>query len=186
MKDSFSKNEELGFFYDSVHGRVSLDDLPSNFHQVLKCALTSPALDRLKRISQLGHTSLSYFSATHTRFAHALGTMLVMNKLFVHISNRRGGLPQNLRSIATVAFSEKVEKFKSVKDFLHCHLLLASLYQDVGELPFQKITSHYFRPSENAIGELKDALIFAHPQSWSSKNIFSVLALVRDGRMTIH
>ncbi len=130
-------NEELGFFYDNIHGRISLEKLPVTFHPALKAVLSSPALDRLKRISQLGHTSLSYFSATHTRFSHALGTMLVMNKLFAHIKNRQG-LPQEVFDEAATAFSEKHEKFRNSEDFIHCHLLLAAMYQDVGELPFHK------------------------------------------------
>jgi len=77
--------EDLGYFYDVIHGRVALEELPARFHPALKSALSSKSLDRLKRISQLGHTSVSFFSATHTRFSHAIGTMLVMNKLFQHV-----------------------------------------------------------------------------------------------------
>src|SRR5436305_1777548 len=109
-------NEELGFFYDNIHGRISLEELPVSFHPALKAVLSSPALDRLKRISQLGHTSLSYFSATHTRFSHALGTMLMMNKLFVHIIHRRG-LPQEAFSEAATGFPDKFKHFKDADDF---------------------------------------------------------------------
>jgi hypothetical protein len=77
--------EELGYFYDTIHGRIAMEDLPEKFCPALKSALSSRTLGRLKRISQLGHTSLSFFSATHTRFSHAVGTMLVMNDLFRHV-----------------------------------------------------------------------------------------------------
>src|SRR6185437_9103763 len=93
--------EELGYFYDVIHGRVALEELPEQFRPALKAALSSKTLDRLKRISQLGHTSVSFFSATHTRFSHAIGTMLVMNNLFRHVSER--GLPS--------AVFEEVEQY---------------------------------------------------------------------------
>lgn len=173
-------NEELGFFYDTIHGRISLEELPANFHSALKAVLSSPALARLKRISQLGHTSLSYFSATHTRFSHALGTMLVMNKLFTHIKHRRG-LPAEVFTEAETVFSEKIKKFRDADDFIHCHLLLAAMYQDVGELPFQKVTSHFFRPADNEVETLENKLDLAKPTIWKSgKNVFSLLALLKD------
>ena len=172
-------NEELGFFYDNIHGRISLEDLPSTFHPALKAVLSSPALDRLKRISQLGHTSLSYFSATHTRFSHALGTMLVMNKLFVHINNRNGLLPEVFTEAET-AYPEKIGGFRDIGDFIHCHLLLAALYQDVGELPFQKVTSHFFHPADNEVAQLQNRLVNTKPANWSGKNVFSLRALLHD------
>lgn len=172
-------NEELGFFYDVIHGRISLQDLPEGFRPALKAVLSSRALDRLKRISQLGHTSLSYFSATHTRFSHALGTMLVMNKLFMHINKRQKSFP-NVFNEANEVFSEKVAKFQGNEDFVHCHMLLAAMYQDVGELPFQKVTSLFFYPADNEVDRLKNKLVGANPRNWSNKSVFSLLALMMD------
>lgn len=173
-------NEELGFFYDTIHGRISLEELPPNFHPALKAVLSSPALDRLKRISQLGHTSLSYFSATHTRFSHALGTMLVMNKLYSHIELRHGLPPEVFTEVKT-AYSAHLANFRDANDFIHCHLLLAAMYQDVGELPFQKVTSLFFRPADNEVQNLQDKLLIAKPTNWkSSKNVFSMVALLND------
>src|SRR5579862_9301344 len=129
------QSEELGYFYDTIHGRFALEDLPAEFRPALKAVLSSPALARLKGISQLGHTSVSFFSATHTRFSHAIGTMLVMDKLYRRVAN--GGLPADVFDEIGAHF--KVDKhFGSVEKMLHCHLLLVALYQDVGELPFQK------------------------------------------------
>jgi hypothetical protein len=55
------------------------------------------------------------------------------------------------------------------------------MYQDVGELPFQKITSLFFRPADNEVQSLQDKLDLAKPTNWRSvKNVFSLLALVRD------
>lgn len=65
--------EDLGYLYDTIHGRIALADLPKLFHPALKSALSSEALSRLKRISQLGHTSVSFFPQltqdSHTQLA---------------------------------------------------------------------------------------------------------------------
>jgi len=165
MPDSAPPFEELGYFYDTIHGRFALEDLPAEFHDPLKVALSSKALIRLKGISQLGHTSVSFFSATHTRFSHAIGTMLVMDKLFRHLEAKKG-LPQTLPEVIS-----KHYQFDSWR-MLHCHLLLVALYQDAGELPFQKVTSLYFRPALS--------LRRGRSHGWTGKQIFSLTALIKD------
>src|SRR3989442_2204360 len=82
---SGARFEDLGYFYDTIHGRVAFGELPPTFQPALRAALGSPSLDRLTRITQLGHTSLTYFSATQTRFSHAIGTLLMMNRLLTHL-----------------------------------------------------------------------------------------------------
>ncbi|THE64111.1 HD domain-containing protein [Salinadaptatus halalkaliphilus] len=51
---------------DSVHDHIQVDG-------VARDLLDTPALQRLRRISQLGTVSLVYPSANHTRFEHSLG-----------------------------------------------------------------------------------------------------------------
>ncbi|MFC3960037.1 HD domain-containing protein [Halovivax cerinus] len=51
---------------DSVHDHIAVDG-------VARALLDTPALQRLRRISQLGTVSLVYPSANHTRFEHSLG-----------------------------------------------------------------------------------------------------------------
>lgn len=53
---------------DAVHGYIDLD--PEE-----KDVVDSPELQRLRRVRQLGLSSLVYPSATHTRFQHSLGVM---------------------------------------------------------------------------------------------------------------
>jgi len=48
--------------------------------------LDSPLLQRLRNISQLGLTMLTYPSARHTRFEHTLGVMSVVTKMVDHIN----------------------------------------------------------------------------------------------------
>lgn len=175
-----SSTEELGYFYDTIHGRVALEDFPDEFHPALKSSLRSQSLDRLKRVSQLGHTSLSFFSATHTRFSHAVGTMLVMNKLFHHVRRRKGIISAEVFDEVTNSYPATVKRFGTVENMVHCHLLLAALYQDVGELPFQKVTSLFFMPLESEIEHLVKTFERARPREWSAKKVFSVLSLKHD------
>ncbi|ELZ13411.1 metal dependent phosphohydrolase [Halovivax asiaticus JCM 14624] len=51
---------------DSVHDHIAVDG-------VARALLDTPALQRLRRISQLGTVSLVYPSANHSRFEHSLG-----------------------------------------------------------------------------------------------------------------
>lgn len=170
--------EELGYFYDSIHGRIALEELPRLFHPALKSAFSSKALARLKRIGQLGHTSVSFFSATHTRFSHAVGSMLVMNKLFNQV--RDTGLLPEVFQEATKYYPDAATAFGDEKTMVHCHLLLTALYQDVGELPFQKVTGQYFSSVENDIGSLVTDFPKASPGRWNVKELFSVLCLIKD------
>jgi hypothetical protein len=63
---------------------------------------------------------------------------------------------------------------------VHCHLLLAALYQDTGELPFQKVSSTHFIPTEQDVKQLANALPAARPQRWTAKQVFSLLSLWTD------
>lgn len=53
---------------DALHGYINLNDQE-------KKILDTPQVQRLRRIRQLGLSSLVYPSATHTRFQHSLGVM---------------------------------------------------------------------------------------------------------------
>lgn len=58
---------------DSIHGYIQLNEEEKEI-------VDSPALQRLRRVSQLGLTPLVYPSATHTRFQHSLGVMHLAGK----------------------------------------------------------------------------------------------------------
>ncbi len=173
------KFEDLGYFYDTIHGRVAFGELPMKFQPALRAALGSPALDRLTRISQLGHTSLTYFSATQTRFSHAVGTLLMMNRLFNHLWPS-GQLPASLTSEVGQVFADVYNLGDDKAISIRCHLLLAALYQDCGELPFQKVTSLYFRPNPKELDSLQGKIPGAKPEEWKTKDVFTLRALCED------
>jgi uncharacterized protein len=64
----------LKLIRDSVHGNLKLEDFE------VKLADT-PQVQRLRRIKQLGFTSLVYPGANHSRFEHSIGTMYLASLL---------------------------------------------------------------------------------------------------------
>ncbi|HIE32013.1 MAG TPA: HD domain-containing protein [Methanosarcinales archaeon] len=70
---------------DPIHGYIELDD-------VMMSLVDTPAMQRLRRIRQLGLTSFVYPGANHTRFEHSLGTYHLANSLAGHIDDTTGRL----------------------------------------------------------------------------------------------
>jgi hypothetical protein len=65
---------------DPVHGLVAFE---SEEEEVIERLIDTPEMQRLRRIKQLGVTSLAFPGAEHNRFAHAIGAAFVM-KLLLH------------------------------------------------------------------------------------------------------
>jgi HD superfamily phosphohydrolase len=59
---------------DPVHGDIFITELERR-------VIDSPPFQRLRRVKQLGNTHLVYPGATHTRFAHSLGSLSVAQEL---------------------------------------------------------------------------------------------------------
>ena len=79
---------------DPVHGLIPFD---SPEDQTVVRLLATPEVQRLRRIRQLGVTSLAFPGAEHTRFAHAIGTAHVMNRLLLRLRNVEDELPPDQR-----------------------------------------------------------------------------------------
>ena len=71
-------NESNRFIRDSVHGNLSLNEFEMK-------VLDTPEVQRLRRIKQLGFTSLIYPGANHSRFEHSIGAMFLSSKLAKHL-----------------------------------------------------------------------------------------------------
>ena len=81
-----------------------------------------PCFQRLRRIHQLGFSNLVYPGAHHTRFEHSIGTAY-LSKLF--LSN----MENNSDDLDGVISSETILESQ-----------IASLYHDVGHLPYSHVT----------------------------------------------
>jgi HD superfamily phosphohydrolase len=106
---------------DPVHELVSFE---SEEDAIVPALLETAEVQRLRRVRQLGLTSLSYPGADHTRFSHAIGTAFVMKKFVARMRAIHDELPfwQRLTT----------ERARDV--------LAAALLHDVGHGPF----SHLF------------------------------------------
>lgn len=126
---------------DPVHGLVSFE---KEEQRIVEALLQTEEVQRLRRIRQLGLSSLAYPGADHTRFSHALGTAHVMTRFISRIQSIDGELPywQRLTS-------------ERARDGL-----AAALLHDVGHGPF----SHLF----------EDALPRGpRHEQWSSRIVLS-------------
>lgn len=75
---------------DAVHGLVAFE---SEEDAIVPRLLGTRELQRLRRIRQLGLTSLAYPGAEHSRFSHALGAAHVMKLLLARLRQIDGDLP---------------------------------------------------------------------------------------------
>lgn len=106
---------------DPVHGLVSFE---SDEQQIVPALLEAGELQRLRRVHQLGLTSLAYPGAGHSRFSHALGTAHVMCRFIDRIRSVSSELP----------FWQRLTTERARE------ALAAALLHDVGHGPF----SHLF------------------------------------------
>jgi HD superfamily phosphohydrolase len=75
---------------DPVHGLVSFE---TDEERVVELLMDTPEVQRLRRVRQLGVTSLAFPGAEHTRFAHAIGAAFVMKLLLARLRAIHGDLP---------------------------------------------------------------------------------------------
>jgi hypothetical protein len=113
---------------DPVHGLVSFE---SDEELVVPALLEQAEVQRLRRIRQLGLTSLSYPGADHTRFSHALGSAYVMTQFLARLRSIQDDIP----------FWQRVTTERARE------ALAAALLHDVGHGPL----SHLF---EEALPEI--------------------------------
>ncbi len=106
---------------DPVHGLV---DFEGDAERVIGALLATREVQRLRRIRQLGLTSLVFPGAEHSRFAHAVGAAHVMTRLF-----------SRLRAIESALPIEHRLDPEGMRD-----ALAAALLHDLGHGPF----SHLF------------------------------------------
>ena len=97
-----------------------------------------PILQRLRRIHQLGFSSLTYPSAEHSRFIHSVGMAHVVRRFAEALDRDHEDLGAQLARGISYATTEELAPLRADE------LTHAALLHDVGHLPF----SH---ASENAL-----------------------------------
>jgi uncharacterized protein len=79
---------------DPVHGLVAFD---GDEERVVEDLIDTSEVQRLRRVRQLGVTSLAFPGAEHTRFAHAIGSAFVMKLLIGRLRAIHERLPEHQR-----------------------------------------------------------------------------------------
>jgi hypothetical protein len=75
---------------DPVHGLVTFE---ADEYSIIPRLIDTREVQRLRRIRQLGLTSLAYPGADHTRFAHAIGAAFVMTRFIRRLQEIHDVLP---------------------------------------------------------------------------------------------
>ena len=79
---------------DSVHDHIEVEGVALDL-------LDTPAVQRLRRVRQLGTVGLVYPSANHTRFEHSLGVYHLARRALDHLGiEGRGLTPEGSNSPA--------------------------------------------------------------------------------------
>jgi HD superfamily phosphohydrolase len=110
---------------DPVHGLVAFE---SPEERIIENLIDAPEVQRLRRVRQLGVTSLVFPGAEHSRFAHAIGTAFVMKLLVERLRAIHGDLPQPQR----------------VNEQRVCEALAAALLHDIGHGPLSHLFEEVF------------------------------------------
>ncbi len=124
---------------DPVHGLISFEGAAE---RVMTALLATREVQRLRRIRQLGLTSLVFPGAEHSRFAHAVGAAHVMVRLQQRVTACSADLPADERMDAQAA----------------ADALAAAVVHDLGHGPF----SHLF---EDVLPDAR------HHESWTVEAI---------------
>lgn len=108
--------------YDSVHGFIPFDEFEKEL-------IDSLPFQRLHYIHQLGIAYLVYPGATHTRFEHSLGVMMLASLMFDKIC----------RSVRPDVFHFVPRKGSTEHLYWRRVLRMAALCHDLGHLPFSHV-----------------------------------------------
>jgi uncharacterized protein len=122
---------------DPVHGLLAFENEEA---EIVPRLLAAREVQRLRRIRQLGVTSLAFPGAEHTRFSHALGAAHVMQRLLSRLRDIHDSLP----------FWQRVSTERAQD------ALAAALLHDIGHGPL----SHLFESS---------LPMMPHHEEWSSQ-----------------
>jgi HD superfamily phosphohydrolase len=79
---------------DPVHGLVAFE---TDEERIVEQLMDTPEVQRMRRVRQLGVTSLAFPGAEHSRFAHAVGAAFVMKLLLARLRAIHGALPPDER-----------------------------------------------------------------------------------------
>ncbi|WP_096389037.1 HD domain-containing protein [Halopenitus persicus] len=109
---------------DSVHDHIRIDGVAADL-------LDTPAVQRLRRVSQLGTVTLVYPSANHTRFEHSLGVYHLASRALEQLGIE-GTRADRIEAAAILHDVGHAPFSHNVESLLHRHT--GKYHDDVGDL----------------------------------------------------
>lgn len=127
------KDEELAkekVFRDPIHGQIIVDN------QVILDLINTPEFQRLRRVKQLGTSSLTFHGAEHSRFGHCLGVYEIARRMCNHFQRN---------------YPTKHPGDGLWDDAERPVALTAALLHDLGHGPFSHTFEHIFHTDHEAV-----------------------------------
>lgn len=127
MPDSYAAEFNYKIINDPIYGCISLSKTEVQL-------LDTRAMQRLRRIRQMGFASYVFPSGEHSRFVHSLGVLCIMGKMCEHLYRQYGE-----KESSAVCFT--IEDARKVR--------IAALLHDVGHFPFSHLSECVYSYIDN-------------------------------------
>ena len=127
MPDLYAEEFNYKIINDPIYGCINLSKTEVQL-------LDTKAMQRLRRIRQMGFASYVFPSGEHSRFAHSLGVLCIMGKMCEHLYRQ-----YSENDGADVCFS--IEDARKVR--------IAALLHDVGHFPFSHLSECVYSYIDN-------------------------------------
>ena len=122
-EEEISTSKQFKSFRDPIHNLITLNTkLPEE--KLVFDLINTKEFQRLRHISQLGVSAMVYPGATHTRFAHSLGTFYLCRRVCEHF--------QSIKNTMSPKAQETVDAMLDQKKVLYS----AAILHDIGHGPF--------------------------------------------------
>lgn len=126
-QDAYASEFNYKIVNDPLYGCIGLSETEVRL-------LDTRAMQRLRRIRQMGFASYVYPSGEHSRFVHSLGVLCIMGKMCENLYRRYGNAPDG-----EIRFS--IEDARKVR--------IAALLHDVGHFPFSHLSERVYGYIDN-------------------------------------
>ena len=127
MPDLYAAEFNYKIINDPIYGCINLSKTEVQL-------LDTRAMQRLRRIRQMGFASYVFPNGEHSRFVHSLGVLCIMGKMCEHLYRQYGE-----KEGATTCFT--IEDVRKVR--------IAALLHDVGHFPFSHLSECVYSYIDN-------------------------------------
>lgn len=135
MPDLYAAEFNYKIINDPIYGCINLSETEVQL-------LDTRAMQRLRRIRQMGFASYVFPSGEHSRFVHSLGVLCIMGKMCEHLYRQYGE-----KDGSTACFT--IEDARKVR--------IAALLHDVGHFPFSHLSECVYSYIDNV--KTTDAMV---------------------------